>query len=167
MKTKEPLSAPKSVPAYRGLLDVVILPKWKVERRRDIDHERLRIWVTWLATNPAARQNKRSANPDAGLSPARVIQAHQFVHQVLAYAVRSKYRATNPADDIELPRKTAAEQMALSHDLFVPNDTTTGFGDEDDPHPLMPQLDPSWMTDGAHSVFTGGSISLRTDVCTA
>jgi integrase len=117
LRTKEAAKrAPKTVAGYRGLLEVLILPKWKDERLRDIDHERLQNWVTWLATDPAARQNKRKGDSHAGLSPARVIQTHQVVHQVLAYAIRSKYIATNAADAIELPRRAAAEKMALSHD---------------------------------------------------
>jgi Phage integrase, N-terminal SAM-like domain len=46
--------APKTVAGYRGLLDVVILPKWKDNQLRDIDHERLQAWITSLSTDPAA-----------------------------------------------------------------------------------------------------------------
>ena len=117
IKTKEAAKrAPKTVAGYRGLLDVVILPKWKDERLRDIDHERLQGWVTWLATDPAARRHKKNGDETAGLSPARVTQAHQIVHQVFAYAVRAKYVAANPADSIELPRKDQGEKIALTHD---------------------------------------------------
>lgn len=113
--------APKTVAGYRGLLDVVILPKWKNERLRDIDHERLQTWVTWLSTDPAARQAKRAKEPkgskaQTGLSAARVIHAYQVVRQVLSYAVRAKYLAVNPADNIELPRKPQSKDLALSHD---------------------------------------------------
>jgi integrase len=113
--------APKTIAGYRGLLDIVILPKWKHERLRDITHERLQAWVTWLATDPAARKHPKHQRGDsdhkkAGLSPARVIQAHQVVHQVIAFAVRSKLIAVNTADDIELPRKDSPEKIALTHD---------------------------------------------------
>ncbi|HEY1840159.1 MAG TPA: site-specific integrase [Mycobacterium sp.] len=115
--TKEAANrAPKTIGDYRGLLDVVILPKWGDYALRDIDYERLQTWVTWLATNPAARQRKRKSNPDAGLSPSRVIQAHQVVHQVFAYAIRAKYLAANPADNIVLPSKPQSKDLALTHD---------------------------------------------------
>ncbi|EUA48762.1 phage integrase family protein [Mycobacteroides abscessus 21] len=116
--------APKTVAGYRGLLDVVVLPKWRDERLRDIDHERLQMWVTWLSTDPAARkQPKRvkGANGDdgiqeTGLSAARVIHSYQVVRQVLSYAVRAKYLAVNPAENIELPRKPQGKELALSHE---------------------------------------------------
>lgn len=47
---------PKTVAGYRGLLDVVVLPKWGDVRLRDIDHAAIQAWVTWLASDPAARQ---------------------------------------------------------------------------------------------------------------
>jgi integrase len=96
------------------LLETVVLPKWRDEHLRDIGHERMQAWVTWLAMAPEARQ--RGKRDGKGLSPARVVQAHQVVHQVLAYAVRAKYVAVNAADNIELPRKDAAEKVALSHE---------------------------------------------------
>lgn len=108
--------APKTVAGYRGLLDVVILPKWRDEPLRDITHERMQDWITWLATDPSARQHKKKGKEESGLSPARVIQAHQVVHQVLGYAVRSKYLASNPASDIELPSKPQSKDLVLTHD---------------------------------------------------
>ncbi|SKY52228.1 phage integrase family protein [Mycobacteroides abscessus subsp. massiliense] len=117
LKTKQAANrAPKTIAGYRGLLDVVILPKWRDERLRDVTHERLQDWLTFLATDPAARQHKRKADPGAGLSPARVIQTHQVVSQVLSYAMRSKYVATNAADHIELPSKPQSKDLALTHD---------------------------------------------------
>lgn len=117
LKTKQAANrAPKTIAGYRGLLDVVILPKWRDERLRDITHERLQDWLTFLATDPAARQHKKKDNEAAGLSPARVIQTHQVVSQVLSYAMRSKYVATNTADHIELPSKPQSKDLALTHD---------------------------------------------------
>ncbi|MBJ7339040.1 site-specific integrase [Mycolicibacterium sp.] len=117
LKTKQATNrAPKTIAGYRGLLDVVILPKWRDERLRDITHERLQDWTTWLASDPTARQHKKKGKEDAGLSPARVIQVHQVVSQVLGFALRSKYVATNAADHIELPSKSQSKDLALSHD---------------------------------------------------
>jgi integrase len=113
---------PKTIAGYRGLLDVVVLPKWREVRLREIDHAGVQAWVTWLATDPAARQRpaKRGDHDDdsveRGLSPPRVIQAFQVADQVLRFAVRSKLIATNPADDVGLPRKVTREKIALSHE---------------------------------------------------
>ncbi|MET4432075.1 tyrosine-type recombinase/integrase [Mycolicibacterium sp. 624] len=117
LKTKQAANrAPKTIAGYRGLLDVVILPKWRDERLRDITHERLQDWLTFLATDPVARQHKKKSDETAGLSPARVIQTHQVVSQVTGYALRSKYIAVNPADHIELPSKPQSKDLALTHD---------------------------------------------------
>ncbi|BBY92290.1 hypothetical protein MGALJ_19590 [Mycobacterium gallinarum] len=118
LKTKESANrAPKTIAGYRGLLDVTILPKWKDVPLRDIDHEKVQDWITWLSTDPAARQHKKKGKEDTGLSPARVIQVHQVLHQVLAYAVKPMKRiSTNPADGTELPSKPASKGLALTHD---------------------------------------------------
>jgi integrase len=104
---------PKTYAGYESLLETLILPKWRDVPPREIDHAGIQKWVTWLSTNPEARQRGKDKG---GLSAARVIQAHQVVHQVLAYAVRARYIAANPADAIHLPRKTTAEKIALTHD---------------------------------------------------
>ena len=61
--------------------------------------------VNWLSSDPWARQHKKKGKEDAGLSPARVIQAHQVVSQVFAYAIRHRFVAINPANNIELPEQ--------------------------------------------------------------
>jgi integrase len=114
IKAKEAASrAPKTVAGYQSLLETLILPKWEDVPLRDIDHAAMQDWITWLSTDPAARQRKGA---NGGLSPARVIQAHQVVRQILAYAVRVRYLAVNPASDIELPSKPQSKGIALSHD---------------------------------------------------
>lgn len=120
LMTKEAANrAPKTVEGYRGLLEVAILPKWESHPLRDIDHERLQQWFTWLPTNPAARKHpKRDKDGEVietGLSPARVIQIHQVMHQVFAYAIRCKYLAVNPADNIQKPSKPQSKDVALTH----------------------------------------------------
>ena len=57
-------------------LGTVVLPKWETVKLRDIDHGDIQGWVSWLVTNPAARQRpaKREdgETDDRGLSPSRV-----------------------------------------------------------------------------------------------
>ncbi|UMB71771.1 tyrosine-type recombinase/integrase [Mycobacterium paraterrae] len=108
--------APKTVAGYREVLDNVILPKWGPEPLSDVTHEGIQTWITWLSTNPAARQHVRKSDPNAGLSASRVIQTHQLVNQIFGYAIRAKYVAVNPATDIELPSKPQSTDLALTHD---------------------------------------------------
>jgi site-specific recombinase XerD len=117
LKGRQPPIAPKkTVAGYRGLLDVVILPKWRDEPLRNIGHERIQDWVSWLSTDPVARNHEKKGDEKAGLSPARVIQIHQVVHQVFGYAIRAIYLAVNPANHVELPRKPQSKDLALSHE---------------------------------------------------
>jgi integrase len=104
---------PKTYAGYEALLETLILPKWRDVKLRDIDHAGVQRWITWLSTDPDARQRGKDRG---GLSGARVIQAHQVLHQVLGFAVRAKYIAANPADAIQLPRKATPEKIALTHD---------------------------------------------------
>jgi integrase len=104
---------PKTYGGYESLLETLILPKWRDVPLREIDHAGIQKWVTWLSTDPEARQRGKDKG---GLSAARVIQAHQVVHQVLAYAVRSRYIAANPGDAVQLPRKATPEKSALTHE---------------------------------------------------
>ncbi|HEU0189657.1 MAG TPA: tyrosine-type recombinase/integrase [Mycobacterium sp.] len=110
---------PKSAADYRSVLDTVVLPRWGDERLRDIDHAGIQSWVSWLASSPDARQRPKRDHDgnviEVGLSPARVHHAYQAVDQVLRYAMRSRLIASNPANDVELPRKTTPEKTALTH----------------------------------------------------
>jgi integrase len=122
LAAKQTRVAPKTAAGYRSLLKIVVLPKWGETKLSDIDHGGIQAWVSWLATDPAARHRPPKPAEDddedavvTGLSPARVIQAFQVVDQVLAYAIRTKHLATNPAEYVELPRKTPAERIALTH----------------------------------------------------
>jgi hypothetical protein len=113
IKAKEAAKrAPKTIGGYRSLLETLTLPKWQDVSLRDIDHAGIPAWITWLGSDPEARQRGKGD----GLSAARVIQAHQVVHQVFAYAIRAKYVAINPADKIQLPSKPQAKDLALTHD---------------------------------------------------
>jgi integrase len=105
---------PKTTAGYQSILQTVVLPKWGEVKLKDLDHAGIQQWVSWLARNPAARTRKSTDTHRTGLSPARVIHAHQVLHQVLRYAVRSKLIAVNPAADIQLPRKDTKRDKALS-----------------------------------------------------
>lgn len=102
--------APKTQAGYRSLLDTVVLPRWKDAALKDIRFDQLQEWVSSLSVNGSVRFE------DRGLSPSRVRQAHQLVGAVLKFAVKAKYLATNPADDVELPRLPETEQRYLSHE---------------------------------------------------
>ncbi len=111
---------PKTRVGYRSLLDVVVLPRWGNIPLRDITHADIQSWVHKLATDPGARQRKASRElvdcDLKGLSAARVVQAYQVVDQVVRFAVRARFIAQNPADDIALPRQSTPEKTALTHD---------------------------------------------------
>ncbi len=111
---------PKTRAGYRSLLDVIVLPRWGQTPLRDITHSDIQAWVHRLSTDPGVRRRKASRDPaddsHKGLSAARVVQAYQVVDQVLRFAVRARYIAQNPAEDIALPRKSTPEKTALTHD---------------------------------------------------
>jgi integrase len=111
---------PKTRAGYRSLLDVIVLPRWGEIPLWKITHADIQAWVHRLSTDPGVRKRKASRIPTddshRGLSAARVVQAYQVVDQVLRFAVRARYIAVNPADDIALPRKASPEKTALTHD---------------------------------------------------
>lgn len=102
--------APKTIAGYRSLLDRHVLPRWEQVKLKDIGYEDVQIWVTGLSASGGGYRFE-----DRGLSASRVIQAYQILNQVLRYAVRTKRLALNPANDIELPRKTEPEKRYLNH----------------------------------------------------
>jgi integrase len=104
--------APKTVAGYRSLLDTLILPRWADVPLREVAFDDLQEWVSGLSVNGSTRREGQ------GLSTSWVIQAHQVVSQVLKFAVKAKHLAANPADGIELPRKRAAEQRYLTHEVL-------------------------------------------------
>lgn len=99
--------APKTVAGYRSLLDTQVLPRWQNVPLVDIEFEDVQEWVSVLTTSGRVRGK-------GGLSPSRAIQTYQVLHSALTFAVRSKRLPANPADDIELPRKTHPEQRYLT-----------------------------------------------------
>jgi integrase len=123
---------PKTKAGYVSVLETVVLPKWGGVKLRDLDQAAIQQWVSWLATHPEARTRKTTDKHRAGLSSARVIHAHQVVHQVLRYAVRSKLIAVNPAADVELPRRDTKRDRALSADQVAALADAAADG-----HPMM------------------------------
>ncbi|MBA4023937.1 MAG: site-specific integrase [Gordonia sp.] len=101
---------PKSLAGYRSLLDTVVLPRWEDERLVDIDFASVQTWVSSLSLPGGSARFA-----DRGLSPSRVIQAHQTLSAVLKFAVKSGLLLKNPADDVELPRKGETEHVYLNH----------------------------------------------------
>lgn len=119
LTAKTPGLKPSTVGGYRSLLDATVLPRWGETSLHDITHTDIQEWITYLCADPAAR-TPRTLDPKKRtefkpLSPRRVIHAHGMVKQVLAFAVRTRRLATNPADDIELPRLVHREDLALTH----------------------------------------------------
>jgi integrase len=99
---------PKTLAGYESLLETVILPRWRDVPLADMKHGELQQWITDLSTNGSTRKN-------GGLSPSRVRQAHQVIHGVLKYAIRTERLSKNVAGDIELPKKASASRRYLTH----------------------------------------------------
>lgn len=104
---------PSTAGGYRSLLDMTVLPRWRDVKLADITHADVQQWVTWLSTDPAARQARTTKR--APLSASRTVHAHRMLKQVLAYAIRTRRLAINPADGVELPRVVHREETALTH----------------------------------------------------
>jgi integrase len=99
----------KTLEGYRSMLDTHVLPKWRNTAVGDIDWQSIQKWVAQLSkTKPVRRKSE-------GLSPSRVNQTYNVLHQVLAYAVRARMLSVNPATDIDLPRKPTSERQYLTH----------------------------------------------------
>mgnify|MGYP005993983849 FL=1 len=101
---------PKTVAGYRSLLDTHVLRRWSGVRLSDIHHEDVQDWVNSLSAPGAGFRHR-----DRALSPSRAIQAYQILNQVLKYAIRSRRLASNPAADVDLPRKSETRKRFLTH----------------------------------------------------
>src|ERR1700682_1336781 len=106
---------PSTLGGYRSVLGTLALPRWGEVALRDITHAELQAWVNTLSSDPDARQRKSSNADVKGLSASRIIHAYRLIHQILKFAVRARYVATNVAADIQLPRTPAPEKTALTH----------------------------------------------------
>ncbi|MFW6034540.1 MAG: tyrosine-type recombinase/integrase, partial [bacterium] len=84
---------------YAGIIETHVRPAWGSVKLVDVTHDEVQAWVSGLVA--------------AGQSPASVVKVHRVLSMVLAYAVRSRRLASNPADGVTLPRATAAEKRYL------------------------------------------------------
>jgi integrase len=111
---------PSTFAGYESVLRVTVLPRWGDVKLSDITHADIQQWVTWMTTSPDARQprttDKAKNAKRKPLSARRAVQAHDMVQRVLAYAIRTRRLAVNPADGIERPSVRHREETALSHE---------------------------------------------------
>jgi integrase len=102
---------PKTLAGYRGLLDTLILPRWRHVPLKDVDFQGLSMWLIQLGVNGSQQKTP--------LSPSRIRQAHNVIHQVLKYAQRSGKVMKNVAADIErkydLPTENERPKHYLTH----------------------------------------------------
>ncbi len=102
---------PKTLEGYRSLLDTHVLPKWGGSA--PVGN------ITWQAIQKkwvAELKNTDTANREGKLSASRILQAYHVFRAVLGHAVKSKMLATNPAADIDLPRKPTPDPRYLTHE---------------------------------------------------
>ncbi|WP_247600175.1 tyrosine-type recombinase/integrase [Mycobacterium intracellulare] len=119
MATQRTRLKPSTIGGYESLLKMTVWPRWGDVKLADIAHVDIQQWVVWMTTNKEARQprttDKAKNAKRTPLSARRAVQAHGMVKQVLAYAVRTKRLAVNPADGIERPRVVHRRETALTH----------------------------------------------------
>jgi integrase len=141
---------PKTVAGYKSLLDNLILPRWGETRLKEMTHSDLQRWINGLSANGSARFEGK------GLSPSRVIQAHQCVGAVLKYAIRTDRLVKNIALGIELPRKKGQDHRYLTHaQLFEIADYTGSYS------PTRANLGVLTLTLGYCGLRFGEAIALR------
>jgi integrase len=87
---------------YASILATHVRPVWDAVRLTDVTHDQVQAWTAGLTAS--------------GLSAASVVKAHRVLSMVLAYAVRSRRLASNPADGVTLPRVTRADRRYLRAD---------------------------------------------------
>jgi integrase len=99
----------KTLEGYRSLLDTHVLAKWESTPVGYITWKAIQRWIAEL-------KNTDTANRDGKLSASRILQAYHVFRAVLGQAVKSKMLATNPAADIDLPRKPTPDPRYLDHE---------------------------------------------------
>jgi integrase len=74
------------------------------------------VWLTTSKESRRPRTTDQQRNTQRQpLSARRAVQAHDIVERILAYAVRTKRLAVNPAEGIERPRVVHRRETALTH----------------------------------------------------
>jgi integrase len=111
---------PSTYAGYESVLRVTTLPRWGDVKLSNITHADIQEWVNWMTTSQDARQprtaDKAKNAKRKPLSARRAVQAHDMVQRVLAYAIKTRRLAVNPADGIERPSVVHRGERALSHD---------------------------------------------------
>ncbi|MQB02230.1 MAG: tyrosine-type recombinase/integrase, partial [Actinobacteria bacterium] len=84
---------------YAGIVEVHVRPRWGSVRLADVSHDDVQAWI--------------SERSSAGQAAASVVKLHRVLSMILAYAVRSRRLASNPADGVGLPKVGPAEKRYL------------------------------------------------------
>lgn len=90
---------------YRGVLDVHVIPRWGTTPLDRIHFEEVAEWLADMLSGQATGGRK--------LSPRSVRKAYVILSQVLAYAVKSRRLAVNPAVGVPLPKAAPTDHVYL------------------------------------------------------
>lgn len=102
---------PSSVKPVRIAWELRVKPRWGGIPVGEVRHSDVQTWVSTM------RKLDRKGNElDEPLSATGVIYAHQVLDGILAMAVKDRRLASNPADDIALPRKRRKPATYLTHE---------------------------------------------------
>jgi integrase len=99
---------------YAGILATHVRPAWATVRLDAVTHDAVQAWTAGLTAS--------------GLAAASVVKAHRVLSMVLAYAVRSRRLASNPADGVTLPRVVRADRRYLRADQVAALSNAAGPG---------------------------------------
>ncbi|MBQ1120508.1 site-specific integrase [Streptomyces sp. B15] len=90
---------------YRGVLDVHVIPRWGTTRLDRIRFEDISEWLAEMLSGGSTGGRKLSARS--------VRKAYVVLSRVLAFAVKSRRLAFNPAVGVELPKPAPADHVYL------------------------------------------------------
>jgi integrase len=88
-RSHSPLLKPSTAVSYRGVLDLIVLPRWGSTPVGRVTHADISAWVGDLTRD--------------GVSASRIRHAHGLLAQVLDLAVADRRLAANPARGVRLP----------------------------------------------------------------
>ncbi len=159
MATQRTRLKPSTIGGYESLLKMTVLPRWGDVKLADIAHADIQQWVVWLTTSKESRQprttDQQKNTKRQPLSARRAVQAHAIVKQILAYAVRTKRLAINPAEGIERPRVVYRRETALTHDQVA-----ALVGAADDAGPIIQTLAYTGLRFGELAALRVGDVDL-------